>query len=194
MSIKLFATSGGSLTLPDRSALLLDRVSGGNLVVLPPRTVWERSELTREELTNFSFLVAACAKAMLDTLPQLQGGCMNYWEAGNWALNDQAEPTGKKSARNFRKMHLHLLGRNPNSLDPRWQWGESPEFPKYAERHTYSANYNRLTPDECWLIVSRASEILRSQYNVAAIAISECFRCKHCGYPTVAQSALCEES
>jgi hypothetical protein len=194
VSIKLFETSGGSLTLPDRSSLLLDRLSGGNLVVLPPRKVWERTELTREELMNFSFLVASCAKAMLDTLPQLQDGCINYWEAGNWAVNDQSEPIGKKKARDFRKMHLHLLGRNPNSVDPRWQWGESPEFPKFAQRHTYSTKYERLTPDECWLIVSRANEILRSQYNVAADAISEPVRCKHCSYPAVTKSGLCEES
>lgn len=194
LSIKLFITTGGSLLLPDRSALLLDRFTGGNLVVLPPRPVWERSELTREELANFSFLVAASSKAMLDSLPQLKDGCLNYWEAGNWALNDQADPAGRKKAHDFRKMHLHLLGRNPNATDPRWQWGESPEFPKFVERQTYSAEYQRLTPDECWRIVSQLPGILRAQYNVPSAEISDPVRCKHCAYPTVSNSAFCEES
>jgi hypothetical protein len=37
----------------------------------------------------WSFLVTAAGKAMLDVLPQLQGGCINYFDAGNWQLHDQ---------------------------------------------------------------------------------------------------------
>ena len=59
---------------------------------------------------------------MLDVLPQLAGGCINYWEAGNWALNDAADPKGRKDARAHRQMHLHLLGRSPSSADPAWAW------------------------------------------------------------------------
>ncbi len=61
---------------------------------------WERSELTPAELTQFAFLVSAAGRAMLDVLSQLEGGCINYWEAGNWALNDDAEPKGRKVGRN----------------------------------------------------------------------------------------------
>ena len=33
---------------------------------------------------------------MLETLPQLDGGCINDWEAGNGALNNETEPKGAK--------------------------------------------------------------------------------------------------
>ena len=98
MSIQLFSTTGGNLVLPDAGFVLLSRQDGGNLMVNPPRPVWERSELTREELMYFGFLVAACGRAMIDVLPQLDGGCINYWEAGNWALNLNAGPIGEKRA------------------------------------------------------------------------------------------------
>jgi len=98
MSLTLLRSDGGFLTLPDRTALLVSRENGGNLVVNPPRPVWERSELTPAELTQFAFLVGAAGRAMIDLLPQLAGGCVNYWEAGNWALNDEAEPSGRKRA------------------------------------------------------------------------------------------------
>ena len=81
---------------------------------------------------------------MLDALPQLDGGCINYWEAGNWALNDAADPVGPKSACDFRRMHLHLLGRSRTATHPSWRWGESPRFPEFAERHTWSAGLERL--------------------------------------------------
>ena len=123
MSLTLFSCRGGDLVLPDRASLLVSRENGGNLVVNPPRAVWERSELTAAELTQFAFLVAAVGRAMIDVLPQLAGGCVNYWEAGNWALNDDAEPTGPKHARQHRQMHLHLLGRSPSSTDPSGRWG-----------------------------------------------------------------------
>src|SRR5262245_61979829 len=111
MALMLFRCDGGSLMLPARVSLLASRENGGNLVVNPPRPVWERSELTPDELARFAFLVAAAGRAMLEVLPQLAGGCINYWEAGNWALNDAAEPVGRKDARTYRQMHLHLLGR-----------------------------------------------------------------------------------
>ena len=97
MSLILFRCDGGDLVLPSRASLLVSRENGGNLVVNPPRPVWERSELTPDELTQFAFLVSAAGRAMIDVLPQLDGGCINYWEAGNWALNDEAEPAGRKN-------------------------------------------------------------------------------------------------
>lgn len=118
MSLILLRSDGGTLTLPDRQSLLVGRENGGNLVINPPRPVWERSELTADELTQFAFLVSAAGRAMIDSLPQLAGGCINYWEAGNWALNDAAEPPGRKTARAYRQMHLHLLGRSPMSTSP----------------------------------------------------------------------------
>ena len=44
-------------------------------------------------------------RAMLETLPQLVGGCLNYWDAGNWALNPAAEPAGPKDPRIARVLH-----------------------------------------------------------------------------------------
>ena len=139
MSRALFRSDGGTLVLPDAASVLCSRLDGGNLQVLPPRPVWERNELTADELTQWSFLVAAAGAAMLDALPQLEDGCINYWEAGNWALHDAADPVGPKLACDYRRMHLHLLGRSRTATHPSWRWGESPRFPEFAERHTWSA-------------------------------------------------------
>ena len=167
MSLILFSSDGGDLILPDRASLLVSRENGGNLVVNPPRAVWERSELTAAELIHFSFLVAAAGRAMLDVLPQLEGGCINYWEAGNWALNDQAEPKGRKTARAHRRMHLHLLGRSPSSTSETWQWGESPRFPAFAERESWAKDFEPLTAEECRRIVERTDALLRAKYGVS---------------------------
>jgi diadenosine tetraphosphate (Ap4A) HIT family hydrolase len=181
----LFRTTGGDLVLPDRSSLLVSRENGGNLVVNPPRAVWERSELTPFELTHFSFLVAAAGRAMIDVLPQLAGGCINYWEAGNWALNDEAEPKGRKAAQAHRQMHLHLLGRSPSSADSAWAWGESPVFPRFADKTSWAASFERLTAAECQAIVGRTDTVLRSVYGVAPDQIAPRSRDAD-GYPCLA--------
>jgi hypothetical protein len=139
MSLILLRSDGGMLTLPDRGSLLLGRESGGNLVVHPPRFVWERSELTPEELTQFAFLVSAAGRAMIDVLPQLAGGCVNYWEAGNWALNDDAEPRGRKEARSHRRMHLHLLGRSQHRRTRRGS-GASRRGSRRSQRGIHGAH------------------------------------------------------
>jgi hypothetical protein len=164
----LLSTNGGHLVLPDRASLLVSRENGGNLVVNPPRSVWERSELTPAELTPFGFLVAAAGRAMIDVLPQLAGGCINYWEAGNWALNDDAEPKGRKTAKEHRKMHLHLLGRSPASTSAAWQWGESPRFPAFAERESWARDFEPLTAPECRQVVERTVSLLRTKYGISA--------------------------
>jgi hypothetical protein len=180
----LFSCDGGHLGLPGRESLLVSRENGGNLVVNPPRPVWERSELSAFELTQFAFLVAASGRAMIDALPQLAGGCVNYWEAGNWALNDAAEPRGRKDARSHRSMHLHLLGRSPASTDPGWAWGESPRFPAFADKGTWSATFERLTAAECYQIVSRADALLREKYGLLSGQIAAWSPCERCGYPS----------
>ena len=183
MSMTLLRGDGGALVLPERTNLLVSREHGGNLIVNPPRPVWERSELTADELSQFAFLVSAAGRAMIDTLPQLAGGCVNYWEAGNWALNDDAEPRGRKEAQSFRNMHLHLLGRSPASTDPAWKWGESPRFPAFAERHSWAAGFERLTADECRQIVSRTDALLRTRYGLQSGRIVSSSPCSECGYP-----------
>ena len=120
---------------------------------------------------------------MIDVLPQLAGGCLNYWEAGNWALNDEAEPSGRKDARSFRQMHLHLLGRSPASTDPAWKWGESPRFPAFAEKISWAARYERLTADECSQVVSRAATLLRITYGLLSDQMSTWSPCEACAYP-----------
>ena len=158
LSNALLMTDGGSLVLPP--LLLVDRGDGGHLVVNPPRDVWERSELSRSELAAWSTLVAASGRAMIDALPQLAGGCVNYWEAGNWSLNDASAPTGRKDPREHRRVHLHLLGRSPRALHPDWQWGEAPRFPRFTERERWAAGFTPLTADECDAIVTRAKALL----------------------------------
>lgn len=184
MSLMLFSCDGGHLVLPDRASLLVSRENGGNLVVNPPRPVWERSELTAGELTTFGFLVAAAGRAMIDVLPQLQDGCVNYWEAGNWALNDAAPPVGRKRARAHRAMHLHLLGRSPASTAPAWAWGESPIFPRFADKASWAAAFERLTAAECDEIVTRADRLLRTTYGLTTRQIAASSTCGSCGYPT----------
>ena len=197
MPLRLFTCSGGHVILPDKTLVLVGRRDGGNLIVSPPREVWERSELTSVELTLWSFLVAASGKAMLDVLPQLAGGCVNYWEAGNWALNDQSEPEGRKTAREYRKVHLHLLGRSPAATDPSWKWGEAPKFPDFVERHRWASGFERLNAEECRNIVTRLEELLETRYGMHAGHVEPWSACDKCEYPTPANRgqspSLCAE-
>jgi len=188
VSLTLLSCDGGDVVLPDKNLVLVSRNDGGNLIVNPPRAVWERSELTPRELTQWAMLVAAAGRAMLDELPQLEGGCINYWEAGNWALNDEAEPWGPKTARAHRKMHLHLLGRNPRATHPSWRWGESPIFPRYADRASPDSRLDRLVADECSAVVSRLYTLLTDVYAFEPAAIRAWSRCPTCDYPMAVRS------
>jgi hypothetical protein len=158
----LFTCSGGHLALPEKGLALVGRKDGGNLLVLPPRVVWERGELTPAELTDWSFLVAAAGQAMLCTLPQLDLGCINYFEAGNWALNFAAEPRGHKTAPEHRRVHMHLLGRSRTAADPSWLWGEAPKFPSYADREAWALKHELLSAAECKQIVAETERIARA--------------------------------
>ena len=160
VTVTLLETAGGRVIVPE--LVLIGRNDGGHLVVNPPRDVWERGELSKDELMQWSFLVAATGSAMLEVLPQLDGGCINYWEAGNWALNDEAEPKGRKRARDHRSVHMHLLGRSRSAAT----WGESPQFPPFAERKAWAAHNAPLTPEECRAVVERAAAILEQRYGV----------------------------
>lgn len=184
MSHVLARATGGTVSLPDPATIMIDRADGGQLVLHPPRRVWDRTALTRDELVAWHLLIAATARAMLETLPQLAGGCINYWDAGNWALNPAADPPGVKTAREHRVLHQHLCGRSPHSADPSWQWGESPFFPRYADRLAWSAGKHALLPSECAAIVARAAVVLRETYGEAdaqGIAVAACVTCR---YPT----------
>lgn len=182
----VFSCDGGSIVLPADGVALVDRADGGNLIINPPRPVWERSELTPDELTLWSFLVAATGQAMLAVLPQLAGGCINYWEAGNWALNAGAPPTGAKRAPDHRQVHLHLLGRAIAAVSPAWQWGEAPAFPKYAEREVWARANRRLSPAEAWAVVKRTAAVLEGRYGFMPDMMQVSSRCESCGHPFVA--------
>jgi phosphonatase-like hydrolase len=151
--LTLLSCAGGRVVLPTKDSLLTSAADGGHLVVDPPRDVWERSELTAEELTQWSILIAATGRAMLDALPQLQDACVNYWEAGNWALNDAAAPIGPKTGPAHRKVHQHLIGRSRQAENASWQWGEAPVFPTYAEKAAWSAAFQPLSANECASVV-----------------------------------------
>lgn len=187
MGLKLFTCAGGHISLPDRALVLVGREDGGNLIVTPARDVWERSELTPAELMRWSFLVAATGKAMLDVLPQLEGGCINYWEAGNWALNEEAEPFGPKTAQAHRKVHMHLLGRSRTAVSPSWKWGEAPKWPDYVERHKWAQKFERLTAEECRNILTEVEALLTSRYELPASQLTPRSSCPVCGYPTPAE-------
>jgi diadenosine tetraphosphate (Ap4A) HIT family hydrolase len=184
VSRPLLRAGGGELALPAPGAALVDRADGGHLIVNPPRPVWERSELTPDELARWSFLVSAAGRAMLESLPQLDGGCLNYWEAGNWSLHDDAEPAGPKAPRDARRVHLHLIGRSRRSGDPAWRWGEAPLFPRFAARQAALAGYERLTAAECRAVVARTESLLRDLYGERELAASA--PCARCELPTPA--------
>ncbi len=182
--MKIFECSGGQVSLPSRDLVLVSREDGGNLIVNPPREVWDRSELSARELTLWSFLVAATGRAMLDVLPQLALGCINYWDAGNWSLNDDAEPRGRKAGPVHRRVHLHLLGRSRDAAHPGMRWGEAPGFPAFAARYEWAKDFRRLRPDECVAVLARVSELLVSKYGVNESEIAATRPCQGCGYPT----------
>lgn len=167
MSKILHAGEGGTLSLPD--TVLCDRADGGHLVVHPPRVVWERSELQPHELAHWSLLVAAAGRALLDVLPCLAGGCLNYWEAGNWALNDAAEPAGPKSPQSHRRVHLHVFGRSPRAVHPDWRWGESPRFPAWTEARAWAAQFRPLTSEECEAVAERVGVLLAGRFRLADV-------------------------
>ena len=106
MSGVIYKGPGGTVVLP--KMVFLDRADGGHLIVNPPKHVWEQSELSAVELAHWCFLVGAVGRAMIDVLPQLDGGCVNYFEAGNWALNYAAPPKGPKRAKEHRRVHMHI--------------------------------------------------------------------------------------
>lgn len=196
MQITLFSCAGGAVLLPTKQGALVSRGDGGNLIVNPPRDVWERGELSAAELQNWSCLVAATGGAMLACLPQLDGGCINYWEAGNWALNDAAPPTGIKRAPDHRSVHLHLLGRSIKAKSPNWRWGESPIFPRYADRHDWAGPQDRLTPDEARAIITATKNFLIEKYNFSPEQMSKVSACRSCAYPiahSTSGDSLCEE-
>lgn len=197
MTVKLMECTGGNVTLPSANLVLVDRADGGNLVVNPPREVWERSELDADELARWSFLVAAAGRAMIDVLPQLSLGCVNYWEAGNWALNELADPRGPKNGPAHRRVHLHLLGRSREAAHPDLRWGQAPRFPDFVDRHDWAAGFRRLTPDECTAVVRKAEDLLVTRWGVPASEVASSSPCGRCRYPSVVATAsrdgLCEE-
>lgn len=191
----MFHCTGGEIVLPDRNLVLVSGNDGGNLIVNPPRDVWERSELSPVELMQWSNLVAATGRSMLEELPQLENGCINYWEAGNWSLHTDCDPQGLKTAKEFRKVHLHLLGRSRTAA--RWKWGEAPKFPDFADRYSWASGNERLSAKECEKILDHVEFLLVMNYGMQPDQISPRIRCSLCGYPSAESTAqipgLCTE-
>jgi len=159
----LYKGPGGTVVRP--KMVFVDRQDGGHLIINPPRDVWEQSELTAMELAHWCFLVGAIGRAMIDVLPQLDGGCVNYFEAGNWALNDAAPPKGKqKRAPDYRRVHMHVFGRSPGAKHPSWRWGEAPRLPDYQDRKNWAAGFVPLEDKECRAIIKRARTLLEARY------------------------------
>ena len=162
MSKLLYKGAGGTVVLP--KMVFLDRADGGHLIVNPPHPVWEQSELSALDLAHWCFLVGAIGRAMIDVLPQLEGGCVNYFEAGNWALNDAAPPKGPKRAPQHLRVHMHVFGRSPGAKHASWRWGEAPRLPDYKDRKTWASGFAPLSAKECSAIVKRARSILKKRY------------------------------
>lgn len=163
----VFSCPGGSVVCPD--TVLCDRRDGGHLIVNSPRPVWERSCLTPQEIARWSLLVAATGKAMLEVLPVLEGGCLNYWEAGNWALNDLAEPAGAKDVQTHRRVHLHIFGRSRNALHPDWRWGESPKFPDFSQSKAWAGLFSPLLEAERRQIGEYLATALQTSFHLPEV-------------------------
>ena len=183
MTRAIFSCIGGEIHLPDKDLVLVDRQDGGNLIVNPPREVWERSELSPRELIHWSYLVAATGRGMIDVLPQLRGGCVNYWEAGNWALNIDAVPKGPKVTPMIRRVHLHLFGRSRFASNDSWKWGEAPKFPDFNDRFRWSSGFRQLDPEECCSIVTAVERSLTSEYGMTSEQIAAWSACAFCKFP-----------
>jgi len=162
MSRTLFNHAGGSVTLPAK--VLCDRSDGGHLVVHPPRPIWDRSALEVDELLAWSLLVAATGAAMLETLPVLRDGCLNFWEAGNWSLHELASPVGPKQPRRDRRVHQHIFGRSPHARHADWAWGESPHFPAFTDSDHWSMQFAPLSASECDAIAERIETLMRTRF------------------------------
>jgi len=171
MSRIIFESQSGSVVCPDK--VLCDRRDGGHLIVNPRRPVWERSALTTGELLAWSVLVAATGQAMLDVLPTLDGGCLNYWEAGNWSLHELAAPPGRKHPSEHRRVHQHILGRSPRAQHCDWRWGESPRFPCFVDSDAWCAQFAPLTEAECEAIATRTAGLLATRYRIPDMHRSE---------------------
>lgn len=157
MQLRLFSCAGGHIVLPPSDLVLIDRMDGGQLGILPPRDVWDRSELSLKELTAWSTLIAATGRAMLNVLPQLEDGCINYWDAGNWGLNTAAEPNGPKQGKAHRRLHMNVLGRSPNASAYAWRWGEAPMWPEFSNRYAWAKDHQRLTPPSAARLWTRSN-------------------------------------
>ena len=171
MSRLLVSDAGGQVALP--GLVLCDRRDGGHLVVHPPRPVWERSALPADDLLAWSLLIAATGQAMLEVLPVLHDGCLNYWEAGNWALNHRAPPAGPKDVRVHRRVHLHVFGRSRHARDPDWRWGESPRFPDFVDAARWSARFEPLSDAECAAIGARVRALRSTRWTTVPTAASK---------------------
>jgi diadenosine tetraphosphate (Ap4A) HIT family hydrolase len=158
----LYKGPGGTVVLP--KMVFLDRADGGHLIINPPHKVWEQSELSAMDLAHWCFLVGAVGRAMIDVLPQLEGGCVNYFEAGNWALNEQAPPKGPKRAPEHRRVHMHIFGRSRSARHPSWRWGEAPRLPDYQDRKSWAARFAPLEASECKAIIKQARVLLKRRY------------------------------
>ena len=168
---QLLTCPGGTLCVPVHP--MIDRANGGNLWVMPPRPVWDRSELSAEELTQWSFLIAASGRAMLGVLPQLKDGVINYWEAGNWSLNDRSAPEGvKKTGPAYKNVHMHLIGRSPASTDPDWAWGEAPYYPTYKDHHAWWQDKENLNREEQKVVAVETLRLLIEKYHVDSTLIA----------------------
>jgi len=159
----IYRGAGGTVVLP--KMVFLDRTDGGHLIINPPKEVWEASELSALDHSHWCFLYGAIGRAMIDVLPQLDGGCVNYFEAGNWALGDAAPPKGKKKrAPDYRRVHMHVFGRSPRAKHASWRWGEAPRLPDYKDRKKWAAGFAPLEKKECDAIIRQAKILLKRRY------------------------------
>lgn len=139
--IVLYKNEYGNIQVP--SIPHKDRKYGGHLMASPAKEVHHVNELRKfpGAFLGYHILCTLAEEAMLNVIPSLQGGkgIINLFEAGNWQVHPEREPSGLKDA-SFKSVHAHLYGRstlepatNDHERQLHWEWGEAPYFPAFKD-------------------------------------------------------------
>ncbi len=124
---------------------LNDRGDGGHLVMRKREGVFDRSDLTVEEVIDFMRISMMVGRAMYEVLGVER---MNYEDLANWGLDDPGGP----------KMHLHFFGRARRQIH-QIRGQHIALFPK--GHPIYEGHIKPLTEGECERLREKIAEISR---------------------------------
>jgi diadenosine tetraphosphate (Ap4A) HIT family hydrolase len=120
---------------------------GGHLMVIPHRSVDERSKLSPFEALELTFLSIVGGKILES---QHGAAWINYQENGNWKLD-----TGKETI-----LHLHVYGRSKTAQSQ--PYGEALSFPLRRDLETW--HVEPYTPAEIDADIGKAADITQEDW------------------------------